>query len=157
MRLYRIQNPEIFDRVPEVAMDIHYAAFRHEGYRYPLIVVGGRVAISIHHDPRSTIDDYLDQRWLQPNVTYEQRVELFETWLERLSALRDVEPQSGSELIQPISIRPRDQPDEVPTLAFIVGPLAPLPSPPPRPGSIRSCNRTSDPLHMTRAPSAALD
>ena len=80
MRLYKIKNPAAFDEAPEVAMDVHFAGQRDRESPYSFIVVGGRVAISTHERPEATIDEYLTQPWLQPNLTFDRREALFDVW-----------------------------------------------------------------------------
>jgi hypothetical protein len=136
VRLYRIKNPDAFDKAPEVAMDVHYARQRDREPPYSFIVVGGRVAISTHEEPRMPIEGYLDQPWLKPNLPRDERKGLFEAWLGSLPEAPILEPKSPTDFIQPIVLQRQDHREEAPTLAFILGPLLPLPSPPPRPASI---------------------
>lgn len=136
MHLYRIREPAAFDEAPEVAMDVQFGAERGGESRYSFIVVGGRVAISTHERPGETINEYLIQPWLQPNLTFSRREELFGEWLRGLDPAPDLHPKTPTDFIQPIMLQRQDHQQEAPMLAFIVGPLLPLPAPPPRPASI---------------------
>lgn len=136
MHLYRIKNPSTFDEAPEVAMDVHFAGRSDKKSSYSFIVVGGRVAIATHESPEATYEEYLNQPWLQPNLTFDRRDALFNEWLSSLEPAPELEPKSPTDFIQPVLLQRQDHREEAPTLAFIVGPLLPLPSPPPRPASI---------------------
>lgn len=136
MRMFQIRNPEKFDETPEMAMGVHFARSNKEGPP-DYIVVGGCVAVEFESAYRETLDEYLSQPWLQPHLEFGDREESFLGWLRRLPELDfELEPFSARESVQPILIRPHEYRGEQVLLGYIVGPLGPLPSPPPRPASI---------------------
>ena len=108
------------------------------GNTQTLIVVGGRVAVSVTDNGENLFEEYLDQRWLQRGVPHEDRVRLFEAWLSELPEappLKVERPSYG----QPVILRMAETAStrrEQEMIAFIVGPLSPLPPPPPSPASI---------------------
>jgi hypothetical protein len=85
---------------------------------------------------RNSSLSHLDQPWLKPNLPLDEREELFEAWLGDLPDAPILEPKSPADFIQPVLLQRQDYLEEAPTLAFIVGPLLPLPPAPLRPASI---------------------
>lgn len=129
MSLYRIDTPEQFDEVPEAAMGVHFAESRENHSSNWYIVIGGCVAIALHAGLAEPIGEYLGQKWLQTNVSIDQRESEFGEWLGHLPSAPQMQPRERPEFWHPVLLRRESQHDETATLAFIVSPLRPPPQP----------------------------
>jgi hypothetical protein len=108
VKIYRVPNPEEFDRSPEFGMDVHWATADDQGPGSLFIVIGGRAAIDVNEEPETPLP--LDLDWLSANMPRERRKDTFERWLAKLPS--------------------------APVLGYIVRPLNPLPATPARPPHI---------------------
>lgn len=130
MRLLRLRNPDIFqDReIPEAGMDLHFGAFEGDAYA----IIGERVAVKLDEIGDEAYP--LDQEWRKQDLSYSDRKTIFEDWLRDLPEAPRLEPIDPGAL-GPLVFRPEHETRRN-IMGFIVGPLAPLPAPPPRPSSI---------------------
>jgi hypothetical protein len=138
MRLLRVINPDMFDNIPEDGMDFHMAT-AETGKISAYIIIGGRVAISLEEPRQGPIEGYLNQHWLLPDLSREEREESFNGWLSELPAAPPLSAERTRGYGAPLILRIADgaevkEGQEV--FAFIVSPLGPLSPPPPRPASI---------------------
>jgi len=113
-------------------MDAHFGVFAGRVY----VIVGCRVAIPTGEpwdEPAA-----LDLAWRRTGLTAEDRNAAFEEWLHSLPEATDnVAPVSPSALGVEVGVwRSRRVDEREDVMALIVGPLAPLPGPPPRPASL---------------------
>jgi hypothetical protein len=87
MDIFKIQDEKLFASVPEIAMDCHFATTSEQVFVPSdwYVVVGCRVAIRLNKDiftePHGGL---LEQPWLKPSVSSEERHDAFQTWLNAL-------------------------------------------------------------------------
>ena len=128
MRLYRLINPDAFDDHPELAMGVQIGRSGNRG----LIVIGGLVVLQPDKQPDEESEisrGYLSLPWLQADLAREKRIGIFESWLEALPCY-DCEPATAEEILPLLRDSPQKTFAERMLLAYIVGPLTPLPPAP---------------------------
>jgi hypothetical protein len=137
MQLFRVAEPNTFDEIAEDGMDFHIAIADPDS-KTTFIVIGGRVTTPLDDAFVEPNTSYLEQPWLQPVRRHEEREEEFAAWLAELPEAPSFSTERTREFGVPLRIRIPDvrQMGEQTLLAYIVGPLTALPSPPARPSSI---------------------